>query len=152
MKNFKLLLISTLFLCLGQNSFAAFVLDNNQYDSKPKHAHSISAKDRLAMEEFVKLTPQQYGTLRGKNLSLVEKIEFKFLQKKLRKKLEDGDSYGFNVGGFLLGFFLGLLGVIGAYVFSKDRNFRKWTVYGLLASIIATIIFAVIILAGGGVQ
>ncbi len=150
MKNFKLLIISALFLCFAQSSFSASVYSEPKTDTKPKHAHEISTQDRAAMQEFIKLTPQQYGKLRGKKLSFVEKAEFKFLQKKLKRKLDDGDSYGFNIGGFLLGLFLGLLGLIGAYIFSKDHNFRKWTLYGLLASIVSTVIFAVIILAAGG--
>ncbi len=147
MKNFKLLIISALFLCFAQSSFSASVYSEPKTDTKPKHAHEISTQDRAAMQEFIKLTPQQYGKLRGKKLSFVEKAEFKILQKKLKKKLEDGDSYGFNIGGFLLGFFLGLLGLIGAFIFSRDRNFRKWTLYGWLSFVAILLIIA---LAAGG--
>jgi hypothetical protein len=153
MKNVKLFFVSIIFLCFTQNSFSAYISSSeSSIAEKPKHGHEISTQDRAAMEEFVKLTPKKYGELRGKKLSFVEKIEFKVLQRKLKRQLDYGDdSTGFNIGGFLLGFFLGLLGLIGAFVFSQDRNFRKWTLYGLLASIIVTVVFAAIILAGGGV-
>ena len=147
MKNLKPFLIGILLLCVAQNSFSAFVYSDVPVASKPIKPHTISEQDRLTMQQFVSLTPEQYGTLRGKKLSFFERIEFKAAQRKMKKRLGDEDSYGFNVGGFFLGFFLGPLGVLGAYIFSRDRNFRKWTWYGWLAWIaIVLIIYA----AGGG--
>jgi hypothetical protein len=132
MKNLKLVLISAIFLCFVQNSFSASIFSESSIAEKPKHAHEISAQDRAAMEEFVKLTPKQYGEIRGKKLSFVEKVEFKVLQRKLKKQLYYGDdSSGFNIGGFALGFLLGLIGILLAYIFSQDRNFRKWAWIGL---------------------
>ena len=85
--------------------------------------------------------------MRGKKLSFVEKVEFKILQKRFRKQLDYGDdSSGFNIGGFALGFLLGLIGVLLAYIFSQDRNFRKWTWIGF--GIYAVIIIAVLLAAG----
>ena len=149
MKNLKLLLLSTLFLCLAQNSFSAFVYTNPVDDVKPKKSHTISEMDRLAMKQFVSLTPGQYGTIRGKKLSFFEKIEFKICQKKLRRKLADNSS-GFNAGGFFLGFLLGLLGIILAYIFSRDRNFRKWALYGWLSWV--AIILIIVAASGGGLD
>lgn len=132
MKNLKLVLISAIFLCFAQNSFSAFISSESSIAEKPKHAHEISAQERAAMEAFVKLTPKQYGEIRGKKLSFVEKVEFKVLQRKLKRQLDYGDdSSGFNIGGFALGFLLGLIGILLAYIFSKDRNFRKWAWIGL---------------------
>jgi hypothetical protein len=34
------------------------------------------------------------------------------------------------IGGFLLGLFLPLIGILGAYIFTKDRNFIKWAWIG----------------------
>src|SRR2546423_4098951 len=118
MKKLQLLFVSIIFLCLAQNSFSASISSEPSIAEKPKHAHEISAQERAAMEEFVKLTPKQYGELRGKKLSFVEKIEFKVLQRKLKKQLYYGDdSTGFNIGGFALGFLLGLIGILLAYIF-----------------------------------
>lgn len=149
MKNLKLFLISSLFLCLAQSSFSASIYAIPQKDSRTKHSVNMSAQDRQAIEAFIKLTPKQYSELRGKKLSFVEKIEFKILQKKLKRKFYDGDddSTGFNIGGFLLGFLLGLLGILLAYIFSKDRNFRKWAWIGL--GIWVGILLIVIAAAGG---
>ena len=36
----------------------------------------------------------------------------------------------FNIGGFLLGFLLGLIGVGLAYIFSNDESFRRSAWYG----------------------
>jgi hypothetical protein len=131
MKNLKLLFTGILFFCFAQNSFSAFISFESSIAKKPKHTHEISVQERTAMEEFVKLTPKQYGELRGKKLSFVEKIEFKVLQRKLKKQLDYGDdSSGFNIGGFALGFLVGLIGILLAYIFSQDRNFRKWAWIG----------------------
>ncbi len=148
MKNFKPALATLLFFFLVHNAFSAFVPSTSQTQEKPKQHGKLAVQEQRAiMEQFVKLTPQEYGLMRGKKLSFVEKVEFKILQKRFKKKLYDGDdSSGFNLGGFALGFLLGLIGVLLAYIFSRDRNFRKWTWIGF--GVYAVIIIA-ILLAGG---
>ena len=148
MKNFKPALATLLFLLLMQSAFSASISSEPQTQEKPKHANVMTVQEqRLFMQQFVKLTPKEYGLMRGKKLSFFEKIEFKILQKRYKKKLYDGDdSTGFNIGGFALGFLLGLIGVLLAYIFSQDRNFRKWTWIGF--GVYAVIIIAVLLAAG----
>ncbi len=147
MKILKPALATLLFFFLVQNAFSAFIYSAPETLEKPKQESKITVQEQRAiMEQFVKLTPKEYGILRGKKLSLVEKVEFKILQKRFKKKLYDGeDSTGFNIGGFILGFLLGLIGVLLAYIFSKDRNFRKWTWIGLG---LYAIIIIIILVAG----
>ena len=62
----------------------------------------------------------------------------------------DGDhSTGFHVGGFLLGFFLGLIGIVIAYVAGGDddvkRNRAKWAWIGFGAYVV---IFLALLLSG----
>ncbi|HEV8284858.1 MAG TPA: hypothetical protein VGQ09_11150 [Chitinophagaceae bacterium] len=77
-------------------------------------------------------------------MSLVEKISFKIAQRKLRKSINaDGTieskklviffqkkvgRYGFHLGGFALGFLLGLIGVLIAYLIIDDYkpNRVRW--------------------------
>jgi hypothetical protein len=148
MKILKPALATLLFFFLVQSAFSAFVPSTTQTKEKPKHAQTMTAQEQHSfMEQFVKLTPKEYGIMRGKKLSFFEKVEFKILQKRYKKKLYDGDdSTGFNLGGFALGFLLGLIGVLLAYIFSQDRNFRKWTWIGF--GVYAVIIIAILLAAG----
>lgn len=148
MKVLKPALATFLFFLLFQNAFSASIYSEPQTQEKPRQVNGMTVQEQRAiMEQFVKLTPKEYGVMRGKKLSFVEKVEFKILQKRFKKKLYDGDdSTGFNIGGFVLGFLLGLIGVLLAYIFSRDRNFRKWTWIGL--GIYVIIVLAIVLAAG----
>ena len=145
MKFLRLILVVLVFFSFLQNASSAFV-PVAMPAAKPKTEHKISAQEITAMKEFVTLSPKQYGELRGKKLSLVEKVEFKIVQKKLKKQLSyyDGDgSEGFNFGGFALGFFLGLIGALLSFI-SKDRNFRKWAWIGFGSWVVLLLIIVAI--------
>ena len=145
MKTLKLFFIATALFCFTQNSFSAisYSVPGNKPDSKPA---AITAQQRLAMEQFVKLTSKEFETLRGRKLSFFQRIAFHAAQRKMKRQLL-GNSEGFNAGGFFLGFLLGLIGVLCAYIFSKDRNFRKWAWYGWFGWVA---ILLIIILASNG--
>ena len=87
-------------------------------------------------------------TLTGKKISFFDKLTLKAAQKQLRnsinydgtfnsKKIEKlmkkrGDGEGFQAGGFFLGFLLGLIGVLIAYLINDDqkKNRTKWAWIG----------------------
>ena len=61
---------------------------------------------------------------------------------KLTTKLEKGDLH---IGGLLLGFFLGLIGVGLAYLFSKNPDVKRSSLYGFG-------IWLIVLLAFGGLN
>ena len=96
------------------------------------------------MKWFVNLSPKEYGKMRGKKLNIFEKLSFKLTQFRMKQQLKankSGDSEGVNWAGFALGGFLGLIGVLGAYIFSKDKNFIKWTWVGCGVWILLALLF-----------
>jgi len=87
----------------------------------------------LFMKWFVTLSPKEYGIMRGKKLNLFEKLSFKMTQFRMKQQLKasrSNDGEGTNWGGLLLGVLLGPIGIVGAYIFSSDKNFIKWTWIG----------------------
>jgi hypothetical protein len=85
------------------------------------------------MKWFVTLSPKEYGIMRGKKLNVFEKLSFKITQLRMKQQLRAGksnDGEGTNWGGLLLGVLLGPIGIVGAYIFSSDKNFIKWTWIG----------------------
>ncbi len=121
----------------------------------PKKATEIYlpiGKDmQISLMDFSQITVKDYEKLSGKHLNFFEKMSFKAGQKKLRKSFAadgtvtnkkllkmmsaDDHSVGFHLGGFALGFGLGLIGVLIAYIITGDhdvdRNRRKWAWIGL---------------------
>jgi uncharacterized membrane protein YeaQ/YmgE (transglycosylase-associated protein family) len=118
---------------------------------------------KISLMEFSKLTPAEYQKMANVKLKFFDRIAYKVAMKKLKKSISkdgtitnkkvakmfspttDGDS-GFHLGGFALGFLLGLIGVLVAYVvFSDDNkaNRVKWSWIGLIASVVLSIILVV---------
>ena len=61
----------------------------------------------------------------------------------LDKQMGYGES-SFNLGGFLLGFFLGLIGVGLAHIFSDDKDFRRSSWKGLGVWVILLLVLTLI--------
>lgn len=102
----------------------------------------------LLVRKFVELTPREYEKLTGKDLSLSQKISFKLAQWKIKRMLKKGktvdllsmtkkgiDTSDFNIVGFLLGFFLSIIGVLIAYLIN-DEEVIKWAWLGAALSLI----------------
>lgn len=121
--------------------------------------------DLISIYELSQIKPKELQKLTGKKMNLMDRMSFKVAQKKLRnniardgsikdrkfqkyfKRANDGRT-GFHLGGFALGFFVGLIGVIIAYIIEDDkkRNRVKWAWLGLAAGVVLSlIIFAAIL-------
>jgi hypothetical protein len=95
----------------------------------------------MTAEDFLALTPKKYKELTGEKLSLTQKIALKMAQKKMRKAIKNNekvdvaamagglDTSDFNIGGFVLGLLLSVIGVLIAYLIG-DTNVIKWAWIG----------------------
>jgi hypothetical protein len=119
----------------------------------------------ITLQELADMKASDYAKLTGKKMKFFDRVGFKIAQKKLRnsinpdgtlnsKKLEknlrkaaDGTT-GFHLGGFALGFLLGLIGVLIAYLLSDEnkQNRVKWAWLGLLAGFIFWLLIIVALL------
>jgi len=109
----------------------------------PDPLASISAK------QFLTLTPKKYHELTGKKMNIVQKIELKILQHKIKRMLKKGqdinmadvikraeDDSLMNVLAFLLGAVLGPIGVIIVLILKQSGDMSptafRWSLIGLL--------------------
>ena len=119
--------------------------------SNPKSAITpYERANELLVQQFLTLTPKKYYELTGKKLKLSQKVSLKLAQWKIKKMIRKGkkvdlitmakaqkdlDTSDFNIAGFLLGFFLSLIGVLIAYLIGGD-DIIKWAWLGAGLSLI----------------
>jgi hypothetical protein len=133
------------------SSFAAFEIKPSAKKATEIYFPVGSTGHKLSLMEISTIDIKDFEKISGRHLNFIEKMAFKGGQRKLRKSISkdgtitskrlikfvngDGDhSTGFHLGGFALGFFLGLIGVVLAYVIGGDedvkRNRAKWSWIG----------------------
>lgn len=116
----------------------------------------------VSLLDLSRMSRQELETATGKKMKFFERLAFKRAQKKLHdgisddgtitnkkfKKLynEKGGETGFHLGGFALGFFLSLIGVLIAYLINDDykANRVKWAWIGMGVYVL---IYLIVILA-----
>ena len=137
---------------------SAIVIPHKDENPSVDKSQKLDLKS-ITIDQFIKLKPSYLKKLTGETLTLKEKLVLSLMQKDLRRSVkknlvdenttvnfdqyfEEGKSK-FDIGGFVLGLLLGLIGVGLAHIFSKDKNFRRSSWQGLGAWIIILLIFAV---------
>jgi hypothetical protein len=115
------------------------------------------ALNAVMVQQFLKLTPQKYYELTGKKMKLSQKISLKLAQWKIKRMLKKGktvdlvamtqkkgiDTSDFSIAGFLLGFFLSLIGVLIAYLID-DEAIIKWAWLGAGLSALLWLLFVLL--------
>jgi hypothetical protein len=116
----------------------------------------------VSLQELATMKVADLEQKTGQKMGLLGRLEFKLAQKKLRHSINadgtinnkkmamlasrdmDGET-GFHLGGFALGFLLGLIGVLIAYLINdgKHSNRVKWAWIGLAVWVV--ILLAIII-------
>ena len=136
------------------SSFASITVE-----APPRKANEIfipvgKTGERISLADLSTIQVKAFETLSGKDMNVFQKASFKVAQHKLRQSINsdgtvnskkimklaakaDGTD-GFNIGGFALGFFLGLIGVLIAYIISDDKkkNRTKWAWIGFGAALV----------------
>jgi hypothetical protein len=116
----------------------------------------------ISVRELSVIKVNELEALTGNKMRLMDKIGFSIGQKQLRKSINRDGTFnkkkvekffsryadgttGFHAGGFFLGFLLGLIGVLIAYLIKDDKkkNRVKWAWLGLLISIPISILLFV---------
>jgi hypothetical protein len=118
---------------------------------------------KISLAAFSKLKPSEYEKLAHVKLGFFDRIAYKKAMRKLRRSiaadgtitnkkiaesvttLEDGTE-GFHLGGAALGFLLGLLGILIAYLINDDNhsNRVKWAWIGFAAWVAIILIVVVL--------
>lgn len=110
----------------------------------------------ISLSDYINLSPKEYRNITGHKLSLKEKIKLKLTQSILKKAMkktgfnkeylaERGlfDEWSWHWGGFALGFFLSIIGVIIALFINDDYRTDRFRTALLTAGIMAGILAAI---------
>ena len=119
----------------------------------------------ISLFDLSKISVKELQQLTGQKMNFWDRAKFRVAQKKLRdninldgtlnnhniqkalQKQHRGGETGFHFGGFALGFFLGLIGIIIAYVIKDDYKHNRvkwaWIGFGIALAINLILILAV---------
>ncbi len=143
------------------------------FSNLPKKASEVylpigSTGKTISLLDLSKIDVNEFENISGRHLKFFDRLGFKLAQKKLRnninadgtidskklnKFLDQGDhSTGFHLGGFALGFFVGLIGVLIAYLINDDnkRNRVKWAWIGFGIGVVISVILIAAFLKSNG--
>ena len=145
----RITLLLTLLMFVSLNQFAA--VSPGEKKENPKASELFipigNTGKQISLLKLSEISRPDFEKLSGHKMKGAQKAGFKLAQKKLRsmigedgrvnnktlQKAAAGNGDGFHIGGFALGFLLGLIGVLIAYLIKDDKKSTrvKWAWIGL---------------------
>ncbi len=154
-----------LFTVLYTISFGASIGENNSISDTNTILLSVGrAKKKISLTALSAISVKDFEAFANRKMNFFDRIAFKLIQKKLKKSIHEngtikneklrkfltgseGDQTRFHTGGFLLGFLVGIPGVLISYIIEDDNKRRrvKWSWVGLgIRAVIASILFLIL--------
>lgn len=149
-------------LCVLTCSFASVAVE-----APPKKASDVYLTvgkngEQVSLLELSQMKVSELEALTGKDMRLLDKAAFKIAQRDLRKSINEdgtfnskkmeklakraGEGGGFHLGGFALGFLVGLIGVLIAYLINDDKKSTRvkwaWIGFGIFLVLYLALILA----------
>ena len=143
----KFLALAIVLLCLNV-SFASVTVITPTLKASEIFIPVGKTGQKISLLELSQIKIKDFELLRGQKMKFFDRLAFKAAQKKVRDNIDRdgtinnkkivkvlgqrGGETGFHLGGFALGFFLPLIGVLIAYLINDDykKNRVKWALIG----------------------
>ena len=160
----KIFLLLGLALFFGSTSFGSLNPGNGKKEN-PKASELFipvgNTGKTISLKELSEISRPDFEKLSSHKMNAGQKVGFKMAQKKLRGMIDEdgriknktlqkaaaGDwDENFHIGGFALGFVLGLIGVLIAYLISDEKKKKrvKWAWIGFGIWIVIVLIAVLI--------
>lgn len=116
----------------------------------------------ISLLDLSRISVKEVEQLSGKKMKLADRIGFRIAQHKLRSNINADGTFnnkkiqkqmkktaditsGFHIGGFALGFFLSIIGLLIAYLINDDKKAArvKWAWIGFAVSLLIYLIVIV---------
>lgn len=106
-----------------------------------------------SVDQVLTMNAKKYKALTGEKMKLKDRVALSMVKADVKIKMAKGDNLSqgiamgqamenFSIGGFLLGMFLGLLGVLISFFF-KDKRVRRSAWKGLLVWFLILVVFGI---------
>jgi hypothetical protein len=156
----KLIFLLTSLLFITSSFGTSSVLSPKKIKASELYLPIDKTGKKISLMELSTIGVSDLQTLIGKKMNFAEKVSFKITQKRLRNSINPdgtiesrrlqkffqkrGGETGFHFGGFALGFFLGLIGILIAYLIKDDykQNRVKWAWIGFGIGVVISLIIA----------
>lgn len=144
----KVFFLATAILFITSSFGSSTILSPRKLKASEVYIPIGNTGQKISLQELSTIRMKDLQTLMGKKISFAEKVSFTVAQRKIRNSIsydgtiensklkrlfqKRGGETGFHLGGFALGFFIGLIGVLIAYLINDDykHNRVKWAWIG----------------------